>query len=343
MKAIKKIFIVVNILLFLATIISYFAPYINPTKAWIFPFFATSYFWLLLGNLIFMAFWAVQKSKIWLLSLFAILCGLQHIGSYLSFSFDRSTPQDISIMTFNTGGAFSLPSGMTGDQHRKEFSNLIKQQNKPSILCLQESAYSKFYIEQLGYKNHHRVGSTLLMSDYDITDQGSIQFEDTSNRIVWADLLINSEKVRVVNMHLQSNMVSSQTKDLVKNHDLGERKTWSDMKSVISKIKRASKIRTLQALEAKEFINASPYPTLVVGDFNDTPMSYTYGQLTKRYTDAFKKKGNGIGITYAGAIPGLRIDYILGSKDIEFKSYKCLPVELSDHYPIISHFDVHTK
>jgi len=160
-KAIKKIFIVVNILLFLATIISYFAPYINPTKAWIFPFFATSYFWLLLGNLIFMAFWAVQKSKIWLLSLFAILCGLQHIGSYLSFSFDRSTPQDISIMTFNTGGAFSLPSGMTGDQHRKEFSNLIKQQNKPSILCLQESAYSKFYIEQLGYKNHHRVGSTL--------------------------------------------------------------------------------------------------------------------------------------------------------------------------------------
>lgn len=339
MKAIKKIFIILNIVLFLATIISYFAPFVNPTKAWIFPFFATSYFWLLLSNVIFILFWAVLKSKVWLLSLFAVLCGLQHIGSYLSFSFDRSTPEDISIMTFNTGGLYSRPVKLSDDEYRQKFSSLIKDQNKPNILCLQESAYSKFYIEQLDYRNHQRVGSTLILSDYDITNKGSIQFEDTSNRIVWADLAVNQKNVRVVNMHLQSNMVSSQTEDLVNNPDLGERKTWSDIKSVIGKIKHASKIRTLQALEAKEFINTSPYPTLVIGDFNDTPMSYTYRQLAKHYTDAFKKRGNGIGVTYAGAIPGLRIDFILGSKEIQFNSYECLPVELSDHYPIISHFD----
>jgi len=342
-KAIKKIFIITNVVLFLATILSYFAPYVNPSKAWVFPFFATSYFWLLLGNIIFMLFWALLKSKIWLLSLFAVLCGLQHIGSYLTFSLDRSTSDDISIMTFNTGGGYSLPSGMTGEEYRKQFGAMIKEQNKPDILCLQESAHTKFYLEKLGYKNFQRVSSTIILSDFDIIDKGSIQYEDTSNRVVWADLVVKDINVRVVNMHLQSNMVSSQTKDLVNHPDLRERKTWSDMKSVIGKIKRASKIRTTQALDAKTFINASPYPTLVVGDFNDTPMSYTYRQLAKRYTDAFKKRGNGIGVTYAGSIPGLRIDYILGSKDIQFNSYECLPIEISDHYPIISHFDLNAN
>lgn len=338
MKFIKKIFILANVVLFLATIISYFAPYINPTKAWIFPFFATSYFWLLLTNVIFMLFWALLKSKVWLLSLFAVLCGLQHVGSYLSFSLDRSKPDDISIMTFNTGGAFSLPNGMNADAYKLEFSAMIDEQQKPDILCLQESAYSKFYLERLGYKNFQRVSSTIILSDYQIIDQGSIQFEHTSNRIIWADLVIDEQTVRVVNMHLQSNMVSSQTEDLVKHPHLGERKTWSDMKSVIHKIKRASKIRTIQALDGKAFINVSPYPTLVVGDFNDTPMSYTYRQLSKGYSDAFKKRGNGFGITYAGSIPGLRIDYILGSKEVQFTKYECLSIELSDHYPIISHF-----
>lgn len=339
MKAIKKIFILANILLFIATIMSYMAPFVNPTKAWIFPFFATSYFWLLISNALFIMFWVALRNKIWLLSFFALLLGIPHLGSYFSLSLDRSETDDLSIMTFNTGGRFSRPPEMTDSTYQQEFKELIQGRKKPSILCLQESAYKKFYTEQLAYDYHQRVGSTTILSDFEIADKGSIKFDDTSNRIVWADLLIDNKTLRIVNMHLQSNGVSNQTEDLVNNPDLGERKTWSDMKSVISKIKHASKTRTLQALEAKNFIKSSPHPTLVVGDFNDTPMSYTYRKLARNYTDAFKAKGNGLGITYAGSIPGLRIDYILGSKEIDFTSYKCPDVKLSDHYPVISRFE----
>lgn len=99
-------------------------------------------------------------------------------------------------------------------------------------------------------------------------------------------------------------------------------------------------MRTAQAQQVKEFIAASPYATLIVGDLNDTPLSYTYRQLAKGFKDAFKEKGKGVGITYGGAVPGLRIDYILASKEIDFTSYDCPKVHLSDHYPIFCSFEL---
>ena len=283
--------------------------------------------------------WALGRSKLWLISLLAILLGIQHIGSYVTGSLDFSKPEDISIMSYNVGGAFGGPHKKSDNAPREIFLNLIKIDSKPSILCLQESAYSKEFVKGIFYKYRYRIGGLMILSDYEIQDKGKINFEDTYNRIIWADLIVNGSPIRIVNMHLQSNKVSEQTDDLVKNPDLAEKKTWVGMKSVIGKIKRATEMRTYQALEAKKFIDSSPYPTLVVGDFNDTPLSYTYRMLAKNYQDGFKRKGKGIGFTYAGNIPGLRIDYILGSKDIDFTHYSSPRSDLSDHYPIICKFD----
>ena len=44
---------------------------------------------------------------------------------------------------------------------------------------------------------------------------------------------------------------------------------------------------------------------------------------------------DGLGSTYVGALPGLRIDYVLGDiKSIEFCSHKVLPSTFSDHNPV---------
>jgi len=287
--------------------------------------------------------WALGRSKLWLISLLAILLGVQHIGSYVTASLDFSDPEDLSIMSYNVGGAFSGTYKKSNTAHKEIFTDLIQEESKPSILCLQESGYTNKYLKKLYYKSLHRVGSLMILSDYEIQDKGRINFEDTYNRVIWADLIIKGSPVRIVNMHLQSNKVSEQTKDLVNNPDLAEKKTWLGMRSVIAKIKRATELRTYQALEAKKFIDSSPYPTLVVGDFNDTPLSYTYRQLAKNYQDGFIRKGKGLGITYAGNIPGLRIDYILGSKDIKFTNYSSSKSDLSDHYPIICQFDFEVK
>ncbi len=250
-----------------------------------------------------------------------------------------SSDTDISIMSYNVGKQAFPRDKEAYAQYNKEFTDFMSHPDKPDILCLQEAGWFRFYKDSLSYPHVQKAGTLAILSKHEIKDQGIINFEKSSNRLVWADIQVKDRILRVVNIHLQSNKISDQAEDLVNNADFKEKKTWLGIKSVIGKIKRATSMRTRQSIDTKKFINASPYPTIVLGDFNDTPLSYTYRHIAKGLKDAFKQKGNGIGITFAGVIPGLRIDYILGNKDIQFKRYHCPKVDYSDHYPIICHFD----
>ena len=42
-------------------------------------------------------------------------------------------------------------------------------------------------------------------------------------------------------------------------------------------------------------MKSCPYPIIICGDFNDTPVSYAYQQLGDNMIDAFLESGNGIG------------------------------------------------
>ena len=69
---------------------------------------------------------------------------------------------------------------------------------------------------------------------------------------------------------------------------------------------------------------------------NDTPISYAYAQLTQQLKDSFRVRAFGLGTTYAGSLPLLRIDYILSSKLLKIRSHQVLSANFSDHYPILS-------
>ena len=319
---------------------SYLAPYINPTKAWIFSFFATAYLWLLLCNVVFIIGWLLRKNKLWLLSFLAILLGLQNLGSYFNFSIQNPQQDHLSLMSYNIGAFIKNHKLRKDKTSKKQFVSFLKEAGKPDILCIQESPFEKLFKDSLQYKFSLRKGSMFILSDLPHVDRGVLDFPNTSNRIIWADIKTKTKIIRVINVHLQSNKVSQQTEDLVNNVDLAEKETWEGMRSVIGKVKRATAIRTRQAEEAQNFIASSPYPVLLAGDFNDTPLSYTYALMSDKLKDAYIKKGTGLGITFAGDIPGLRIDYIMGSKEIEFSSYTCSKVDFSDHYPIQCHFDI---
>lgn len=56
---------------------------------------------------------------------------------------------------------------------------------------------------------------------------------------------------------------------------------------------------------------------IVCGDFNDTPMSYTYRRMRGDFIDAFKRKGQGMVFTYRRLMGVLRIDYLFHSDDFE--------------------------
>jgi len=77
-----------------------------------------------------------------------------------------------------------------------------------------------------------------------------------------------------------------------------------------------------------------PYPVVLAGDFNDTPVSYAYNQTRKYLTDSFVESGSGVGCTYIGDFPSFRIDYVFHSEEIESANYTTLDYHFSDHKPV---------
>lgn len=81
-------------------------------------------------------------------------------------------------------------------------------------------------------------------------------------------------------------------------------------------------------------INETPHRTIICGDFNDTPMSYTYHTLSKNRKDTFEEAGKGFGATFIPVWPLLRIDYLLVPEDSQCITHTILKTQLSDHYPV---------
>ena len=84
-----------------------------------------------------------------------------------------------------------------------------------------------------------------------------------------------------------------------------------EIRAIGSRLKSAFVLRAEQAQIIANYIKDSPYPVIVMGDFNDTPQSYAYRKIRKGIHDAFRLAGGGFGNTYSGDLPSFRIDFIM--------------------------------
>lgn len=107
-------------------------------------------------------------------------------------------------------------------------------------------------------------------------------------------------------------------------------------KSIVAKLKKGFIRRQVQADRIREEIEKSPYPVIVCGDFNDVPNSYAYETIGKGLQNAFEKKGAGLGRTFSGIAPTLRIDNIFIDNRYQVEQYVRIKKKLSDHFPIIT-------
>ena len=103
---------------------------------------------------------------------------------------------------------------------------------------------------------------------------------------------------------------------------------------LMKKLREAYQRRSVQVRKIREHMNSSPHPIILCGDFNDTPTSYAYHILSKRLKDSYVKRGSGLGTTYNGNLPNLRIDYVFADPFISILDHDLIHTDLSDHYPI---------
>lgn len=339
-----------NLFLVFLTILSYLSPYVSPATFWPLSFLGLSYPWLLLANVVFCIYWGIQKNRYAFFSLFVILIGWNYLSSFIGLNFNNqsNSEKDVTVVSFNINGLKKLARKSNKDIE-ESYSQFLEKINDVDIICAQEASkatidyFSKPLKLPYTLSFDKKQATTIIFSKYAFLNSGSISFKNKVNSCIWADLLINGDTLRIYNFHLQSNGISGTTEKLAKEGDLQEKETWENIKKVISRYKRAAQIRADQAKKIANHIRTSPHQVLLCGDLNDTPVSYPYYILSNDFQDSFREKGQGIGTTYAGSLPALRIDYIFADNNFEILSHQVLHENFSDHYPVVGTLRIKEK
>jgi endonuclease/exonuclease/phosphatase family metal-dependent hydrolase len=341
----------VNLLSAFLLMLSYSAPFVSPMQnSWL-AMLALGYPFLLLINLFWIGFWFYKKSRAVYGSLLTVVMGCGYISTLFGFGGEGDVPRDaLRLMTYNVR-YFNSPLSSKEDKWMEsqiEILEYIKYQS-PDLLFGQEfsgkgrasSNRADEILKSFGLSHQHRGGksSLAIYSKFPLEKTGVIYFEGSANGAIHADVQLPGRKVRVYSVHLQSTRLGNDANEVLKKDNLktlNKKETQEKYYRIEEKLSNAFQMRAAQAAILSEHIAASPYPVIVCGDFNDTPLSFSYRLMSKGLKDSFTEKGWGLGTTYAGALPALRIDYILVDKKIKIHTHKRQSTAISDHYALTS-------
>lgn len=338
----------------------FIAAYIPPDTSFIFAFAGLLFPYAVMANLFFVFLWMLLLRKLFLISLIGVLICWARLSNYIQFNKEdksqTSNEYTLRLMSYNVQ-IFDLYNWKGGKMSKKGH-DLLKfiEEESPDILCLQEYHSGKKdvvnisdSIQQQVKLKYKQIALVTLdgkkkpygiatYSRWPIVKEEMIIFGDNPvNFCISSDIAIKGDTIRLLNVHLESIRLSKEdylyVSEIIENTDNQE--LFSDnSRKIVSKFKHAFIKRSPQARELADFITLSPYPVIVCGDFNDTPSSYTYRQVSYNLLDAFKESGYGIGQTYSGVMPSFRIDYILHDKRFISSNFVTIKRLYSDHYPI---------
>jgi len=332
-----------NLLLVFITLLCYLSPYVSPASFWPLAFFGLFYPWLLLLNLLFVVLWLVMRRKQFLLSLACILAGWVHLTGFIGLHLPSAHEGNnaLQVMSFNTYG-FWLYDG-SRNRHKTDTLTELFPVEGLDIVCFQEypairhnNPYTAYFQTRTPLKYvRNTPGSALaIFSRFPIVDGQTHYFNKHYNGYQYADIKVEEQIFRVFNLHLQSNDVSSLANEMATEGDLKKRETWLNIRGMAARFKHSASKRAAQAEQVAEAIAESPHPVILCGDFNAIPQSYTYMKLSASLQDAFRAAGTGLGTTYGGLIPALRIDYILADPRFDILDCDVKREGFSDHYSV---------
>lgn len=357
-----KLLVFLNFLAAIGILLSYLATYVSPEDFWPLAFFGLAYPAILIANVFFFVFWGILRNRWMLLSLGVFVIGFNHFRHFFQLSFSGGPQSETSIkvkvLSWNVR-LFDLYNWKDHTTVRHGIFDVLKREDA-DILCFQEF----FYSGEPGYfetkdtmvtflRAHHvmegythklrgeQYFGVAIFSAYPIVKGGQIKFEnDDNNNVIWADINLGKDTLRVYNGHLSS--IRFQRGDYAFIGDTANSRKWLHPgqrapmaeQKIIERLKGAFIRRAEQSKLLLEHMKESPHPIVLAGDFNDSPVSYFYRTITSLLNDSFLYSGNGIGNTYIGRFPSFRIDYIFHSPELYSFAYQTLPEELSDHHAI---------
>lgn len=336
----EKIVFMLNIICSIATLICYWSRYINPGNNWVLSLFSLAYPIIILFHTLFILFWLYRKKITILLSVVIIFLGGEMLTDFFQpYGKSEEVNSDhLNVMSYNVRG-FNRYKWLDNKDIKKNIIKLINESNF-DIVCLQEffvnekdknNAVRKLdkhrykHIYYTSIKKHLYYG-VATYSRYPIISEGSIRFKGSNNVCIYIDVEKGDKIIRIYNMYLSSYKLES--------NDFDDTKDESKIYRLIRKIAIANRKRSNQVDKIMAHIKKCPYETVLCGDLNDIPSSFSYGSIKDQLVDAFVTSGSGIGSTYINFFPFFRIDYIFHSSRFRSVNYRRHDIEYSDHYPI---------
>jgi endonuclease/exonuclease/phosphatase family metal-dependent hydrolase len=317
-------------------------------------FFGLAYPFLVIINLAFVLFWWWRRNRIALISAVIILAGCGNLGRYFQVSAGKKLNgnKQFSLLTYNVRlfNHYEWQKGsFVGDSILKFIAN-----QKPDIVCLQEfitlestqnlnqahidSLLSDLPEKHILYTSRSGAGANYgiaMYTRFPIVNRGDVLFKDSYNSGMFTDVVYGDDTLRIFNVHLQSVRLMKNNYRLLDSLALNfPQMDMGEVRDISGRLKKGYIKRAMQVDILSGAIKQSPYPVIVCGDFNDTPVSYTYHQLRGDLKDAFIISGRGVGNTYRGNFPSYRIDFIFHSRSLHSENYHSDKINLSDHYPI---------
>ena len=306
----------------------------------IFPF-------LLFLNLLFLPFWLLFRPRMLVVPVVGMaVCGgyiLDYFPVTLFSHADSDEKNVVTVMQWNAYDFhfFSRDSIGVGIAYLEE--------SGADIICLQEYGFQNRRFQEFhdslrarGY--NLRQGSVLrcVMTRYPILACDTVKAETLRHNGTEAyHLLIDGDTVTLVNTHLECYRFSEDDKDEYGSmlNQRSRNKFKQEVLFLLQKLSSSSRNRALQTQALTDYLDHLPKGRRVIlcGDFNETPISYSYQTMSRRLKNVFRACGRGIGITYREENFPVRIDHIFCSGDWDCVSVRIdLSMTASDHYPVIA-------
>ncbi|QNM86182.1 endonuclease/exonuclease/phosphatase family protein [Polaribacter pectinis] len=324
-----KILYLINSFLATLLLLAYLLPFVSPNTIPLFAILSLFVPILIILNIFFVVYWLIKLKKQFLISI-----GILIIGWYFSAPFYKisskssSLNNDLKVMSYNVKSFDFFNNKKDTTQYANGYDFIVSK--NPDVLTIQEFYQSQkvklsFPYKFIKKKNEKSKFGMAIYSKFKIINSGSLDFKNTTNNIIFTDIVKEKDTIRVYNLHLESLRIKPN------EENFGEENSEKLIKRVSNSFKKQADQLELFLAHEKQWKGKK----IICGDFNNTAYSWVYNQISKDKKDAFVEAGKGFGKSYNYWFP-MRIDFILTDNRAIINQFNSPTVKYSDHFPVLS-------
>jgi len=209
-------------------------------------------------NLLFLVYWIWRfKSYVWISAVCLLLSwpSLTHFFQWNS-SFFEQREEDWVIISYNIHHAREIEEVKATEkwtEGMQRWTRFLKSYPQLDIVCLQENVKKEKRplpgLEALKYSHQCQLRGPSILSRRPLLNTGCIEFGNSVNGAIFAEVEGDGFTVRIYNVHLQSNQVSDITQPFLKEDEMSKGENVQKIKQVFGRYLRSAEERKYRSEE----------------------------------------------------------------------------------------------